>query len=624
MFVAALWGAPPEPTPVTYYRHVAPIIYKNCSNCHRPGESAPFSLLTYEDAKKRASQIADVTKRRFMPPWLPAPGVGEFVGEHRLSDGELKTIADWAASGAPAGSSAGAPPPPTFSSDWAMGPPDLILRAARPYKMSASAQESFWNFIMPVPITTTRWVKAIEVRPGNARVFHHANVLIDRSRSARRRERTPGEGFEGMDLIFEEESFDPDGHFLSWKPGTDPVVEPDGMAWRADPGMDMILNVHLKPTGKEEVVSPVIGLYFTDKPQSKFPMLIQLEKDSALDIPAGEKDFVVTDDFKLPVDVNLLSIYPHAHYLARVMEGEAKLPNGTVVPLIRIPDWDLNWQGVFRLKKPLLLPKDTVLTMRYHFDNSSDNIRNPNNPPKRVTGGNRADLEMSHFWVQVLPVAEGDQRALLQEAVVNQKLAKYPDDFIANFSMGDLLLNKGKPADAVEYFEKAAKSDPRSVLAASDLGVALYSAGKLEKAEDQFLRALTLDPYYTDARFNLGSVQAQLGKWDESIKQLQQVLKERPEYAKAQQRIGQVLVLWGDDLAKSGRDPEAIGKYQEALPFVADSVDLRVRLGLAYARLDRLAESQAEFETVLRLKPDLRLATEALDAIKKRRVQLGK
>src|SRR6185295_5821192 len=151
---------------------------------------------------------------------------------------------------------------------------------------------------------TTRWVKAIEVRPGGAKVFHHANVVLDRSRASRRQEKSPGAGFPGMDLNIEEETFDPDGHFLSWKPGSEPVVEPDGMAWRADPGMDLILNVHLRPTGKEEKVEPVIGVYFTDKPQTRFPVLIQLEHDRALDIPPGDQDFVVTDEYRAPMDLN--------------------------------------------------------------------------------------------------------------------------------------------------------------------------------------------------------------------------------------------------------------------------------------------------------------------------------
>src|ERR1051326_7821631 len=150
-----------------------------------------------------------------MPPRSPEPGHGEFIEERRLSDAEIQLIHDWVEQGSPLGSAAHAPQPPQFRDEWQLGTPDLILRVTHPYQLAADGQEVFWNFILPVPITTTRWVKAIEVRPGNPRVFHHANVILDRSRSARRQEEVPGAGFAGMDLAVEEETFDPDGHFRS-------------------------------------------------------------------------------------------------------------------------------------------------------------------------------------------------------------------------------------------------------------------------------------------------------------------------------------------------------------------------------------------------------------------------
>src|SRR5205807_3763852 len=143
-----------------------------------------------------------------------------------------------------------------------------------------------------------------------------------------------------------------------------------------------------------KTVSPMIGLYFTDKPQTKFPMLVQLEHDGIIDIPPGERDFEVSDDFRCPVDIKVLAVYPHAHYLGKLMEGYATLPDGTRKWLVRIPDWDLNWQGVYRLKSPMLLPSGTVVSMRYHYDNSTGNVRNPNSPPREVKGGNQATDEM--------------------------------------------------------------------------------------------------------------------------------------------------------------------------------------------------------------------------------------
>jgi tetratricopeptide (TPR) repeat protein len=616
LFLIAAPAVAASPAPrVTFYRQIAPIIYQNCTPCHRPGESGPFSLITYEDVRRHALQVAAVTKRRFMPPWLPEPGHGEFAEERRLTNAQIQLIQAWVAQGALAGSAAHAPAPPKFSGEWQRGTPDLILRVAKPYHLYAEGSEVFWNFILPVPITTTRWVKAMEVRPGNPRVFHHANVILDRSGATRRQEAVPGAGFPGMDLTVEEETFDPDGHFLSWKPGSEPVVEPDGMAWRADPGMSLVLNVHLRPTGKPETISPEIGLYFTDKPQVKFPMLIQLEHDGMIDIPAGAKDFLVSDDFRVPIDVNVLEIYPHAHYLGKLLEGYATLPDGTRKWLVRIPDWDLSWQGVFRLKSPLLLPAGTVVSMRYHYDNSADNPRNPNHPPKEVRAGNQATDEMGHLWLQVLPVAEGDQRALLQRAVVTQRLTKYPGDFGANFTMGDLLLGDDKPQDAVPYFEKAALANPRSVVGATELGIALFSEGKPIQAEEQFRRALTMDASYTDARFDLASAEAANKEWPAAAADFKQVLTERAEDAKAARHLGEVLLLWGDSLSNAGKHTEALDRYRSALEFRPGDPQLHGKIGMELAQMARLDEAKAEFETALRMDPNSQPAKQGMQVL---------
>ena len=605
-------------TSVTFNQNIAPIVYHNCSPCHRPGEAAPFPLLNYDDVKRHAAQIAAVTKRRYMPPWLPEHGYGEFAEERRLTDAQIQLIQDWVGQGSPLGSAAGAPQPPKFRDEWQIGTPDLILRVDQPYQLPADGQEIFWNFILPVPITTTRWVRAIEVRPGNPRVFHHANVILDRSRASRRQERVPGAGFPGMDLAVEEETFDPDGHFLSWKPGSEPVIEPDGMAWRADPGMDLILNVHLRPTGKPETVAPMIGLYFTSQPQRKFPMLVQLEHDETIDIPPGDKDFQVSDDVRLPIDVNLLAVYPHAHYLGKLMEGYATLPDGTRKWIVRIPDWDLNWQGVFRLKEPLLLPKGTVVSMRYHYDNSADNVRNPHSPPIEVKGGNQATDEMSHLWLQVLPTTPGDQRAALQEGLMRQRLEKYPDDFNANYNLGDALLNKGDAAGAIPYFQKAVQSNAGSVVAATELGVALFAANKLEDAENQFKAALTIDPRYTDARFDLASVQAARGEWEAAAGQFQQVLKERPDDTKTREHLGDALYLWGDDFAKAGNSEQAVLRYQAALEYRPPNAELLTKMALMLARLGRFPEAQSQLESALKIDPDFQPAKRMLEDVNAR------
>ncbi len=605
-------GAATVPAVPTFYRDIAPIIYQNCSTCHRPGESGPFSLLNYNDAKRHATQIASVTKRRFMPPWLPQVGYGDFQEERRLTDKQIRLIQDWVKHGALPGRPADSPPVPKFSSEWMLGPPDMILNVAQPYHVAAEGPEIFWNFVIPVPVTRTRWVKAMEIRPGNQKVFHHANVIIDRSGSARRKESSPGAGFAGMDLTVEEDTFDPDGHFLSWKPGSEPVVEPDGLSWRVEPGMDLVLNVHVRRSGKEETVSPSIGLYFTDKPQTKYPMLVQLEHDGALDIPAGDKDFVISDQFRCPLDLQVLAVYPHAHYLATLMEAYATLPDGSRKWLIRIPHWDLNWQGVYRLKHPLILPKGTVISMSYHYDNSAANPLNPNHPPQRVKAGNHATDEMSHFWLQVLPIAEGDQRAVLQEAIMQRRLEKYPGDFSANFNLGDLMMGQNNPAAAASYFRLAASADPSSAIAAGELGAALFATDEVYDAEQQFRRALALDPKYTDARFNLASVEANNKQWSAAAADFQAVLDSNPNHKNARQRLGEVLYMWGDELSDAGEREQAAQHYREALAFRPDDPDLHFQLAASLAQLGRLSEAKAEYETVLRLRPDAPDAKQAL------------
>jgi Flp pilus assembly protein TadD/mono/diheme cytochrome c family protein len=617
-FPAIVASAAPTASQVTFYGNIAGIVYHECAPCHRPGESAPFSLLTYDDVKRHASQIADVTKRRYMPPWQPEKGYGDFAEERRLSDAQIQLIHEWVEQGALAGSVARAPKPPKFSSEWQLGTPDLVLHVAQPYQLWADGPEVFWNFVIAVPVTATRWVKAMEVRPGNPRVFHHANVIIDRSRSSRRHEEKPGAGFPGMDLTVQEDTFDPDSHFLSWKPGSEPVVEPDGMAWRADPGMDLVLNVHLRPSGKAETINPMIGLYFTDKPQTKFPMLVQLEHDGAIDISPGDRDFLVTDDFRTPLDLTVLAVYPHAHYLGTLMEGYATLPDGTRKWLIRIPKWDLNWQGVYRAKDPIFLPRGTVISMRYHYDNSAENIRNPSTPPKRVTAGNSATDEMGHLWLQVLPVGRGDQRAELQEGLMRQRLVKYPGDFSATFSLGALMLDRGDAAGAIPYFETAWKAQPASALAANELGVALLTASRPSEAGERFKRAIELDPKYTDARYNLASVEAASGAWQPAATDFKRVLAEDPANTNARQHLGEVLFLWGDDLAGSGNLDRAVQCYRESLAYRPDDAELHTSLGITLAKLTRLNEAKSEFEAALRINPRFQPAQQALGAIQGR------
>jgi Tfp pilus assembly protein PilF len=550
-------------TSLTYTKDIAPILFRSCAPCHRPGEAAPFSLLSYEDAKSHARLIEEVTKRRLMPPWLPAVDDPKFADDLRLSDADIARLRDWAESGATEGNPADSPPQPQFVEGWQLGKPDVIVKATKAYSLAAGGSDVYWNFVFRAPVDRSHWLKAIEIRPGDKRLVHHANVLVDRGQTARLQEKTPGDGFGGMELTIESELFDPDSHFLFWKPGSAPYVEPDGMAIPLDANSDLVLNMHLQPSGKPETLQPTLGLYFTDKPATLHPILLQMENDGALDIPAGAKDFVVSDDFTLPVSVSLLAIYPHAHYLGRDLEATAALPDGKTETLIHISNWDLNWQAVYRYTDPMTLPAGTKITMRFAYDNSTENVRNPNHPPARVAAGNRASDEMAHLWLQVLPTDSdgatgGDPRALIQEAMARHHLEKNPEDFEAHYNLAALLQARGDVAGSYRQFSEAVRLKPGDAAANNGLGASLLAAGRTPQAIPFLQTALKTRPGYFDAHYNLGNALASSGDFAGALEQFRAAVKLRPQDADAEANLGSAL-------AETGNVQEARRHFERAL-----------------------------------------------------------
>ncbi len=648
--IAALVAiAPLGARPVTFNRDIAPVMFHYCAPCHRPGESAPFSLLTYADAKSRAKQIAAVTHTRYMPPWPPEPGEGEFEGERRLTDAQIKMIAEWAAAGAPEGTPADLPSRPPFTEGWHLGNPDLVVELERPYTLAASGSDVFRNFVLHAPVTATRYVRAVELRPGNKRVVHHANILIDRSGSARRRHSNDGQiGFPGMDVQLEVGAFDPDSHFLFWKPGTPALSEPDEMSWRLDPDTDLVVNMHLQPSGKPEQIRPSLGIYFSAKPPTKFPMLLQLEYDGAIDIPPGDRNFVVEDELRLPLDVDALGVYPHAHYLGKDLQAFVILPDGTRRWLIHIKDWDINWQAVYRFKQPLFLPKGSLVKMRYTYDNSTENPRNPSNPPVRVVNGDRSIDEMGHLWLQVLPrpgQVAGDPRMVLQEALMRRRLEKYPSDYVAHYSLGAILMARGETSAAADRFRAALRARSNEPAAHNSLGAALLVLGDENGAISEFRSALALRPGYVDAHYNLGRTLAARGEYAEAIVHLREATRLNPSNAAAHMQLGAALQGAGDLtaaldeftaavrlkpelteaqhalgrlLAMNGDSAAALDHLRKAVSLDPGNADLHSDLGTALARSGRFAEAESEFEAAVRIDPGHKAAQNNLRLVRAR------
>jgi Flp pilus assembly protein TadD len=367
--------------------------------------------------------------------------------------------------------------------------------------------------------------------------------------------------------------FDPDSHFLFWKPDTPAVVEPPGMPWRIDPGNDLILNTHLKPTGRVETVQPRIGLYFAkdtvkDTPPTRAPMLLQLEHDAALNIPAGDSHFVVEDELRLPIAVYALGIYPHAHYLGKQLEAWSIAPDGKRTQLILIKDWDIDRQSVYSYRQPLLLPADSLLHMRYVYDNSTSNPRNPARPPVRVHNGNRSTDEMGHLWLQVLPVhaternssgVEIDSRMLLERAWMEHRLTRDPADSLAAYNLASLDSMSGNSAGAIAIYSKLAAAEPPNspdaARIATSLGAAQQQNGDWQSALATYHHALTLDPNYADARYDLANLELQHDQYDAAASDYRVVLAKSPDDAAAHGGLGAALAqLQQPDAARAEFD----------------------------------------------------------------------
>ncbi len=523
--------------PVTFTRHVAPIIFAHCASCHRPGQAAPFPLLTYTDVSRRAKQVAEVTASRYMPPWLPVPGHGDFLDERRLSDSDLGVIQAWVKRGAPEGDPQDLPPAPEFPEGWQLGRPDLVVELPEAYTVPAEGRDVYRSFVIPIPPTERRFVRAIEFRPGNPKVVHHAFILFDITGETRRLDRMDAElGLPGIHIPSGARM--PEGQFLSWQPGKPPILAPAGMQWPLAPRADLVLQIHLQPTGKPEPVRPSIGFYFTNQPPTDLPEILWLSTYD-IDLPPGEAAREVKVTRTLMADVDLLSVLPHAHFLGKAMEGTATLPDGSKRWLIHIADWNFNWQGEYRLRQPMFLPRGTVLTMRYTYDNSAANPRNPHTPPRRVQYGLQSTDEMAELWLQVRPRSVADRQGVLgfKQAAVLQDTFDYnryllrlnPGDARAQSGLGKAEYFSEHPDTAAGHFQRALELDATLDEPHYYLGLMHRRAERLQEAQHEFEAVLAANPEHAKAHGNLGYLHLEAGKPNLAGKHFREALRLNPD-----------------------------------------------------------------------------------------------
>ena len=397
---------------VDFNHDVAPIFHAKCAGCHRPGEVAPFPLLSYQDAVSHARTIGAVVGKGLMPPWKPVHGFGDFAGERLLTKHETDVVLKWVASGAKQGPGL-APAEPASVSEWKLGEPDLVLEMPRSYTVAADGGDQYQCFVAAFPRGLDRYVKAWEFQPGSRRTVHHALFFLDSSRESRKRANAGG----GTYSCFGVPGFLPSGSLGGWSPGTQAFVAPEGTATHVSATQELVMQIHYHPVGKEEPDKSRIGLYFSDYSTRNPPPRKVVDVglvSKKIDIAPGDAAFKVEDHFTLPVDVWAVGIIPHAHNIARQVRAWATLPGGKRRWLLRIDDWDFNWQDQYRYAKPFVLPADTRIDMEIEYDNSSRNLRNPNVPPQRVVWGPDSTDEMAGVHLQAIPVRMEDMEELGQ------------------------------------------------------------------------------------------------------------------------------------------------------------------------------------------------------------------
>jgi hypothetical protein len=535
------------PRPPTFAADIAPVIFDACRSCHRPGGPAPFSLLSHDDVRKHATQIVQVTKSRFMPPWKADADAGPFVGQRRLTDREIALIEAWVSAGAPAGDTRHLPKPPTRTDGWQLGTPDLVVTLPAAYKLQAEPTDVFRIFAIPLPIDRVRYVRGLEFLPGNPRVVHHANIRIDYSPATRQLDAAdPDPGYDGL---MPRSAVYPDGHFLGWTPGQIAPLVPSSFAWPLQPGADLVVQLHMQPSGAPELVQPVVGLHFSNEPPTRTPAILRLGSQG-IEIPPGEPNYTIADSYVLPVDVELHAVQPHAHYRAREVRGTATLPDGHTRSLIQIREWDFRWQHVYRYETPIALPKGTRLSMEYRYDNSADNPRNLDRPPRRVFWGQRTVDEMGDLWFQLVPRDDRDLSALnadterkmtLEDVTGYETMLRVtPEDAELHDDVALLYLRLGRADRAAEHFRASMMLKPQSAAAHFNYATALSVGARVDEAIAEYQRALAIEPKHGRAHNNLGSVLSALGNHVAALRHVREAVRLEPDNIQARANLVRV------------------------------------------------------------------------------------
>ena len=379
----------------TFTKDVAPILQKNCQTCHRPGEAAPFPLLSYEQARPWASSIKLVVQQKIMPPWYADPAYGHFANDRALTAKEISTLVAWANAGAPEGDPKDAPSPVNFVEGWGIPKPDKIFELPRAFAVPASGMVEYQYVIFPTGFTEDKWVQMAEARPSERSVVHHIIAYVREPDSNYFKDQKTGVFFEAPPPKSDEKtdrSALPSDFLVGYAPGQPAEILSPGQAKLIKAGSDIVLEVHYTPTGKATTDRTRVGIVFAKEPP-KDRVLTLSASNGTFKIPPGDPNHRVDASFEVRRDVKLASLHPHMHMRGKDFEYRLVFPNGETRTILRVPAYNWRWQLWYNLAEPIALPTGTKIECTAHFDNSPNNPENPD-PTKAVIWGQQSWDEM--------------------------------------------------------------------------------------------------------------------------------------------------------------------------------------------------------------------------------------
>jgi hypothetical protein len=385
-------GHSPSPT---FTREVAPILQARCQSCHRPGEAAPFSLLTYEEARPWAKAIKQAVLTRKMPPWFADPHYGKFLNDRSLEPKEIDTLAAWADAGASPGDPKDMPPPRQFADGWAIPQPDAVIELPAAFEIPANGTIEYQHILIPAPFQTDRWVQFAEARPTDRTRVHHIIAFIREPGSDWLKDARPGIPFVPAKPKADQNTSTgqlPSDFLVGYAPGQPPEMFEQGQAKLIRAGSDIILQVHYTTNGKPGTDRSRIGLVFAKEPPARRVFTVSAT-NAGFRIPAGAPNHRVDAEFELGAAVTLYGLHPHMHGRGKDFEYRVKYPSGETRTLLRVPNYRATWQLWYDLSEPIALPKGAKIECTAHFDNSPNNPLNPD-PSKDVVWGDQSWDEM--------------------------------------------------------------------------------------------------------------------------------------------------------------------------------------------------------------------------------------